>query len=526
MTIKEKIAKMIEQYSIAKDNPTVLRELFKLSAIVELLIDEVDDLEDKVNTLDPDEIKKLLADMQTEVDAANEAAQKAITDVTSAEIHIGIIDNKIAEIETNIQNIQNSITTIEASLETKQNKLTFDDTPTEGSQNPVTSDGIYKAVNDIIITLDDEVTENSQNGVKSSGIYTAIETAKTELQRQITVTSTSVSAQALQIVNLQHGLEVTSTSVSAHALQIADLKTQQNTQQGDIEEALADIAALEADKQNKLTFDEAPTENSENPVTSGGVFTSIETAKTELNTSISAVDSKAEAAQSTADGKMDKMTVDTTVTENSENLVTSGAVFSAVGTVADELAGKQDALFADQLPVSSNLITDLSTAPVDGTMATALAIYNAIANAPKGFTSATYEQKTVHVTGDIDDMWIDIPENFVPIYYVCNMSWERQNVSYDINFYKGLGGKYTDGNNSNVIGPIMLLDNNDTPRMFMADYDSDVNYQDGRVYISFPNVVYEIKVSSNAFTKTAIYYSGETESYKSGFFYVYGIQFS
>lgn len=443
MTIKEKIAQMVQQYSITKDNPTVLRELYKLSAIVELLTDEVDDLESKLNVLDPEEVKKLISDMQTEVDAANTNAQKAIDEINATNMRIGIVDDKIAELETNIQNIQNSINGIEASLESKQNKLTFDDTPTEGSDNPVTSDGIYKALHDVSIALDDTVTEDSENGVKSSGIYTAIHTVKEDLQNEINVTSASVSAQAIQIVNLKNDLGVTTTSVSNHEIRISELKNQQDTQQGDIEEAIVDIAALDADKQNKLTFDDAPTENSENPVTSGGVFTALETAKSELNTSISEADEKATLAQSTADGKMDKISVDKSVTENSENLVTSGAVFAAVGTLADELANKQDTLFADELPISSDLITDLSTEPVDGTMATALAIYKAINNGESGgFKSAQMMRlyKQIDLSGTVAE--ITLPDNFVAITVNIPIADSGNNeiTSFDLPYHVGTTG--------------------------------------------------------------------------------------
>ena len=79
-------------------------------------------------------------------------------------------------------------------------------------------------------------------------------------------------------------------------------------------------------KQDKLTFDTAPTEDSTNPVTSGGIYTAL-------------------------GGKEDTLTFDTSPTEDSENPVTSGGIYTALG-------GKQDVLTFDDTP------TEDSTNPV------------------------------------------------------------------------------------------------------------------------------------------------------------------
>lgn len=71
------------------------------------------------------------------------------------------------------------------------------------------------------------------------------------------------------------------------------------------EQVDARVAAVITGKQDTLTFDNSPTENSTNPVKSGGVFTALA-------------------------GKMASMTVDTSPTQNSANLVTSGGVKSAL----------------------------------------------------------------------------------------------------------------------------------------------------------------------------------------------------
>lgn len=65
-------------------------------------------------------------------------------------------------------------------------------------------------------------------------------------------------------------------------------------------------------KQDALTFDTAPAENSTNPVTSGGVYTALST------------------LSDVVDGKQDALTFDAAPTNNSTNPVTSGGVYTAL----------------------------------------------------------------------------------------------------------------------------------------------------------------------------------------------------
>lgn len=77
-----------------------------------------------------------------------------------------------------------------------------------------------------------------------------------------------------------------------------------------------------AGKQNTLTFDNAPTQNSDNPVKSGGVYTAL-------------------------GNKQDTLTFDNSPTQNSNNPVKSGGVYSA-------LAGKQNNLTFDNAPTQNS----------------------------------------------------------------------------------------------------------------------------------------------------------------------------
>ena len=125
--------------------------------------------------------------------------------------------------------------------------------------------------------------------------------------------------------------------------------------------------------QAELTFDDEPTEDSTNPVTSGAVYTALAT-------------------------KQDTLTVDSAPTENSTNPVQSGGVYTA-------LAGKEDTLTFDNAPTnnsnnpvkSGGIYTALGqkqdTLTFDGT-------YSASTNAAATVSTVTNAIGALDVTGE------------------------------------------------------------------------------------------------------------------------------
>lgn len=126
------------------------------------------------------------------------------------------VEQAFSDIETDINNI----------LNTKQDTLTFDDTPTAGSLNPVTSGGV-KTV------LDEKVNKKENYGLIKGSIYS---------------------------VGVGKGMS---------------LYFENGTDFGTIFDYDA-ITNLLQKKQDMLTFDDTPTADSTNPVTSGGVKTELD----------------------------------------------------------------------------------------------------------------------------------------------------------------------------------------------------------------------------------------------------------
>lgn len=118
------------------------------------------------------------------------------------------------------------------------------------------------------------------------------------------------------------------------------------------EAAVDDIQTELEGKQDKLTFDTSPTEDSANPVTSGGVYTAL-------------------------GGKQDVLTFDDTPTEDSTNPVTSGGVYTALQSAGGSYtAGDGISISAEDVislkgfevvPSGSNWLNDYLEFPSGGT---------------------------------------------------------------------------------------------------------------------------------------------------------------
>ena len=122
--------------------------------------------------------------------------------------------------------------------------------------------------------------------------------------------------------------------------------------QEDLTEVLGVIYEGLGSKQATLTFDSAPTANSENPVTSGGIKTALDGKQATL-TFDSAPTANSEnpvtsgGIKTALDGKQATLTFDSAPTANSENPVTSGGIKTA-------LDGKQATLTFDSAPTANS----------------------------------------------------------------------------------------------------------------------------------------------------------------------------
>lgn len=239
----------------------------------------------------------------------------------------------------------------------KQDKLTFDDTPTIGSSNPVTSEGIRNYVAESVnsipgMTVDQEVTEESNNAVSSSGVYKYVNEHAPQITVDQEVTSTSENPISSKGVFTYMEDEIGTIQSDIGAV---DNKAVANG------EAIQELQTNMACKQDTLTFDQIPTENSSNPVTSAGIKKYVDAASS--------------------------VSIDPTgPSEGSTAFVNSGQVYKA-------LIKKQDTIGILTTDVSIGRTTKLLAMTVGGVKLTADQIPDITLTLPK--TVSFYDNKNV-----------------------------------------------------------------------------------------------------------------------------------
>lgn len=244
-------------------------------------------------------------------------------------------------------------TEVDTALAAKQNTLTFDNTPTENSTNPVTSGGIYTALQNVQPDLSNYYTKDEIDDGNIT-ISAALNELHDEKQDKLTFDSTPT--------------EGSSNPVTSNGIVTYLLNNYYNNQWVDmhlleLQQAMnAAIAGIEENYQPLLEFDSTPTENSENPVTSGGIYNALQNVQPDMSNyydkdeidegnrvvsmGLNRLDSgKADKSDTYTktevdnllDSKQDALTFDTAPTQNSTNPVTSGGLYNVLGDIETAL---------------------------------------------------------------------------------------------------------------------------------------------------------------------------------------------
>lgn len=198
--------------------------------------------------------------------------------------------------------------------------FTVDDDVTQNSTNPVASKGVYNYVTQMFadftaVTFEIVDSYSALPATGAAGTFYFVPAA-----------STGTSDMYSEYVWLNGQYE------KFGDIQLPDLSpyaktTEVNTAISDALKPYVTTASLSAElakKQDSLTFDAVPTADSTNPVVSGGVYSQLSTKAdvASLNTLSNTVGS----LQSAVSGKQDKLTFDSVPTQNSSNPVTSSGI--------------------------------------------------------------------------------------------------------------------------------------------------------------------------------------------------------
>lgn len=282
----------------------------------------------------------------------------------------------------------------------KQGNLTFDQTPTENSTNPVTSGGVYAADQllsqaiEAILLLIPSAASALNKLVDMNTMNSSISTATASFKGTYNLVSDlhlTVSATHAQIAAALDALSLGADNNDYSYVQVPNTDTapteiakterykfngtnwayEYNLNNSGFTSAqwsainsgittllVGKLLALPtnealtlalAGKQDNLTFDNAPTSGSNNPVKSSGIYTR----NAEIVAMINALDT----------AKQNVLTFDNTPTENSSNPVKSGGVYLAISALQATIVAldtaKQDKLTFDTTPTlgSTNPVT-------------------------------------------------------------------------------------------------------------------------------------------------------------------------
>jgi hypothetical protein len=142
-------------------------------------------------------------------------------------------------------------------------------TDTELSEYVYTDSGNWEYIGANVITIDSALSSASENPVQNKVITNALSGKVDVITGKGLSTEDYTTAEKTKVAGIEDGAN--KTVVDANLSQTSTNPVQNKT-----------VNAALAVKQDKLTFDSAPTESSTNPVTSGGVWTDQQRQETEI----------------------------------------------------------------------------------------------------------------------------------------------------------------------------------------------------------------------------------------------------
>lgn len=173
--------------------------------------------------------------------------------------------------------------------------ITIDSSPTQGSTNAVSSGGVYTALQgkQDTLTFDDTPTQNSNNPVKSGGVYSALQTAYSAIVEvswdddlQIYKSNTVRTNDLVEAYAHNQDIQLKFAGGEWNGIRLNLFGNDNSTfyftgvinefeYQATVSPSGNNPITVEtgyASLQTTLTFDNLPTNNSDNPVKSGGIY--------------------------------------------------------------------------------------------------------------------------------------------------------------------------------------------------------------------------------------------------------------
>ena len=393
---------------------------------------------------------KLNADLVNDTNSTNKFVSSAEKNTWNAKQNALTFDN------TPTSNSDNPVKSggVYSALSGKQDVLTFDTTPTNGSTNPVTSDGVYDAlvlkadksgaVGSFVLSINSTtyVITLQAKDVNGNNLGTAqtidlplesvvVSGSYDSATQKVILTLKDGSTIDFSVADLISGLQTEITSTNKLSADLVDDTSTTNkfVSATDIanwnskQNAITSNSKLNADlvndtntknkfvtasdisnwnsKQNALTFDDTPTNGSNNPVKSGGIYTALAGKQNTLvaGTNIT-IDPTTNTISATGGASI---TVDSALSTTSENPVQNKVITEAINTAQNTADGavakntEQDTAIANAQSLAENALNvangAVKTADLLNKVYPVGAIYMSVNDTtPASFLGGTWEQ--------------------------------------------------------------------------------------------------------------------------------------
>lgn len=424
MTLKEKINYMLSQYSMTNDNPTVLRELKRLAALTEQVVGWVEDndptdfsgqianvnarmdeIEGLVRSLNLGTINSDIAALKFAVAKAQDNANAAKAAAESAETASANAVSDVAELGTTVNDFRGSIN---ESIRTLTASVSAADTKADAAASK--ANDAVSAAEEANTTAEAASTKADTANTTASQAKTTADAAKTAADKA----ATDVQEMQSKLDGKQDVLTFDSTPTAGSDNPV--------TSDG-IYKAIRSVGET-------VVLDDTVTENSHNGVKSSGIYTAIESAKTTLGQRITNVDTKVDAHTDDISALQEFQQTQDMANETHNTQIAANA--SAIGSLQtgkmSKLTTTEGSMVND---ISDRVLPELVSEPANNnTLATALAVWNAIQAVSKGGRVSVIRTSWV-ADGTIKyDPTENIPETFTPIFmilrgkvYICNVSF-------------------------------------------------------------------------------------------------------
>ena len=253
----------------------------------------------------------------SKIDIQADAA--AISQLLSDEVRAVWVENNNGTVTVySIGAVPTEDITLQCSVENITSPYEYDSVPTENSTNLVLSGGVWSALQNISVESDSALSGSSENTVQNKVIYEALAEKVDKVSGKGLSENDYTTAEKQKLAGIEAGANktVVDSSLSSSSLNPVQNKV--------IYEALQSFVTSWDDLTGKpstlagygITADTLPTENSTNPVESGGIYDALE-GKEDISNKISAI----------------------TANSTNDEYPSAAAVWSLITTLQDSISG-------------------------------------------------------------------------------------------------------------------------------------------------------------------------------------------